>query len=151
MAAALTAAASPAGLARPGADLVISVLAANQAALAARFARADVGVSPFDGLPHMHTADGLPYIGDALGALSCKLVAPAWPLHDLDAIANPPPPEERRVQEPWKGEGVASELYLARVVRVERTTPEAGASKLPLIYHHRAYTTILSDSGAGRP
>jgi flavin reductase (DIM6/NTAB) family NADH-FMN oxidoreductase RutF len=127
-----------------GADLVVSVLEATQADLATRFARADAGISPFDGLAHDPplTAEGLPYLDGCLGALSCKLVAPAWPLHDIDALARSTKPETA-----WQGEGVASQLYIARVTRVERAPPPEGQDStpsLPLIYHRRAYTTVSS-------
>ena len=49
----------------------------------------------------------------------------------------------------WQGEGVASELFIAQVVRVERTLPEGEAAR-PLLYHRRGYvTTQPIDPGEG--
>lgn len=122
-------------------NLVVSVLSATQDNLAARFARADAGASPFDGLPDDPpvTAEDVPYLADCVGALSCMLVSPAWPLHDLDALARFAQPTE-----PWEGDGVASQLYIARVVRVEYAAKPGkdGQLPLPLVYHRRAYATV---------
>lgn len=75
----------------------------------------------------------------SLGALSCKLVA-SWPLHDLEALREGESDEDNV----WSGEGVASELFVARVTRVEMISnmaEDATLRTLPLLYHHRAYST----------
>ncbi|KAH9935970.1 uncharacterized protein BXZ73DRAFT_76777 [Epithele typhae] len=107
----------------PAAHMVVNILAASQAALATRFARADAYPRPFEGVPYDHTLDGLPVLAGSLGALSCRLVAPPWPLHDVAALEG-----SGNARGTWEGEGVASELFVAEVVRVERTGGEGGGT-----------------------
>lgn len=126
-----------AALRAPPARLVVNVLAAAQAPLAVRFSRPDLHPAPFAGVPHRLTREGLPVLDGALGALSCVLVAPPWPLHDLPALLRGEHPGD--VQ--WDGEGVASELFIARVTRVEKVSEDP--SKSPLLYHRRAYATTI--------
>jgi hypothetical protein len=69
------------------------------------------------------TQEGLPVFERSLRALSCKLVSSAIPLHDLDYL------EKGKLA--WKGardlgDMVISELFIGRVVRVERV--EMGSS-----------------------
>jgi len=55
---------------------------------------------------------------------------------------------EEEVLQASAGAGLASELFIARVLRVERVPlPEgderdAALYKLPLLYHRRRYTTV---------
>jgi len=74
-----------------------------------------------------------------VGALSCKLVGKGIPLHDLDYLGrgsgfgSKSTPEEVVLE---RGD-VTSELFIARVVRVE----SIGEATSPLVYHRRGYTT----------
>ena len=87
-----------------------------------------------------------------LGALSCRLVAASWPLHDLESLklgGGGGGGEGRG----WEGEGVASELFIGQVVRVEDVDglgeigKEGGGEseekqrRTPLLYYQRRYTT----------
>lgn len=114
--------------------MVVNVLAATQADVALRFSRPDLHASPFDSIPYTLSADGLPVLTGVLGALSCKLVAPPWPLHDLAALQ-----EGQRGEDKWEGDGLASELFIARVTKVERVFGQEG--RTPLLYHRRKYAT----------
>lgn len=121
------------------AHMVINILSASQAALAVRFSRPDLHAHPFADVPYTLSAAGLPVLSGALGALSCAVVGPPWPLHDVHALAR----GERPAQDAGAGgdgavDGMPSELFIARVVGVE----DAGAEgQTPLLYHRRAYAT----------
>ena len=144
------------------AHLIINILSAAQPHLADRFARPDLHPRPFAD-PHVHwtpSQDGLPILSGALGALSCRLVCPSVPLAHLGepharAFDDAPDVEgegqgggEGQVSQASAGTGLASELFIARVLRVERVPlPEdderdAGLYRLPLLYHRRRYTTV---------
>ncbi|EKM50094.1 uncharacterized protein PHACADRAFT_264620 [Phanerochaete carnosa HHB-10118-sp] len=118
-----------------GGRMAVSLLAAAQAHLAVRFSRPDLHAHPFAGVPYTLTEEGLPVLDGALGALSCILVARPWPLHDLGSLHHGVHPGDV----PWEGDGVASELFVARVTRVESLPGDAA--KTPLLYHRRAYAT----------
>lgn len=122
------------------AHMVINVLSERQVETAVRFSRPDVHPQPFVGLPHSLTKEGLPVLAESIGAISCRLVAASWKLHDLESLVGG---ERRQGEGVWEGEGVASELFIAEVVRVERTLPkiEAGEPARPLLYHRRGYYT----------
>ncbi|KZT09816.1 uncharacterized protein LAESUDRAFT_756048 [Laetiporus sulphureus 93-53] len=120
--------------------MVVNILSAAQAALAVHFSQPDLYPNPFSATRFTLTAEGLPVLAGALGALSCKLIAGSWPLHDLESL------ESRGGKEApvWDGEGVASELFIARVTRVESVVPleeEDGLRTSPLIYYRRSYAT----------
>ena len=72
----------------------------------------------------------------SLGALSCKLVSRAIPLHDLGLLRN----RDTRDAVPMslRKEDVASKLFIARVLRVERVSEQTC---MPLVYYRRSYTT----------
>jgi len=71
-----------------------------------------------------------------VGALSCKLVGRGIPLSDLDNLGvGNGSPKEVVFQ---KGNVASSELFIARVVRVET---HADERTLPLVYHQRTYVT----------
>jgi len=77
-----------------------------------------------------------------LGALSCRLINGSWPLHDIEFIEGQGGTRVDR-EVALEGSGVTSELFLARVVRVE-SLPVIGDDDfrtLPLLYHRRGYTT----------
>ena len=69
----------------------------------------------------------------SLGALSCKLVSRAIPLHDLDFLRN----GDSKGAMSLRKEDVTSELFIARVLRVESMSERT----LPLVYYRRSYTT----------
>ncbi|RPD64467.1 hypothetical protein L226DRAFT_552293 [Lentinus tigrinus ALCF2SS1-7] len=117
--------------------MVINILSERQEATAVRFSRPDMHPEPFVGLPHTLTQEGLPVLDGSVGALSCRLVAASWPLHDLESLTEGGAGKDGKE---WEGEGVASELFIAQVVRVERTLPEGEAAR-PLLYHRRGYVT----------
>jgi len=73
----------------------------------------------------------------SLGALSCKLVSRAIPLHDLDFLRHGPTGNSKGVVPvSLRKEDVTSELFIARVLRIE-----SGYERtLPLVYHRRSYT-----------
>ncbi|KAF5316780.1 hypothetical protein D9619_006521 [Psilocybe cf. subviscida] len=70
--------------------MVINLLSASQASEAITFSRPDLHPTPFlnptnpNGVKYTLSPDGLPVLRGAVGALSCKLVGPPIPLHDLD-------------------------------------------------------------------
>jgi Flavin reductase like domain len=74
----------------------------------------------------------------SLGALSCKLVLSPIPLHDLGLLGN----GDLKGGVPLSKEGVASELFIARVMRVESMSERT----LPLVYYRRYYTTLAEMS-----
>ena len=120
--------------------MVVNILSAAQVDIAVKFSRVDLHPHPFTEVPYSLTKEGLPVLEGSLGALSCKLVASSWPLHDLEALRE----GKSKKDAVWDGEGVASELFIARVTRVESISGGAeddALRTLPLLYHHRAYST----------
>jgi len=80
---------------------------------------------------------------DSLGAVSCQLVLPPKPLHDLDAFDLEG--GKRGEKKGWEGLGVASELFIARVMRVEKVPTDDVNNPLrtlPLLYHRQGYGTV---------
>ena len=123
--------------------MVINVLSACQASTAVRFANARLHPHPFTETRYSLTEDGLPILHDSLGAISCKLVLPPKPLHDLDVFDLEG--DEAREKKGWTGTGVASELFIAKVVRVEKVPMDDVNNPLrtlPLIYHRQGYRTV---------
>ena len=122
--------------------MVINLLSACQASTAVRFANARLHPHPFAGTRYSLTEDGLPILHDSLGSISCKLVLPPKPLHDLDGFSLE---GDRLKEKEWSGPGVASELFIARVVRVEKVPTDDVNNPLrtlPLIYHRQSYGTV---------
>ncbi|KAH7885785.1 flavin reductase like domain-containing protein [Phlebopus sp. FC_14] len=129
--------------------LVINVLSAAQGDVAEIFARADLYPRPFedDRVRWTKSEDGLPILSDSLGALSCNLVGPSLSLADLSWLRRSRIPEGS-----GRGGdcGPASELFIARVLRVESIPAldsqanEGGdeSRTLPLLYHRRQYATV---------
>lgn len=127
--------------------MVINILSASQEATAVRFARPDLHPHPFTKSTHALSKEGLPILHNSLGALSCKLVRASWPLHDLDALSAD---NQASGGAPWDGEGVASELFIACVVRVENVPHTETEDKVqqtlrtqPLLYHQQSYATAM--------
>ncbi|TFK51988.1 hypothetical protein OE88DRAFT_1609896, partial [Heliocybe sulcata] len=121
------------------AHMVINVLSAAQMSMAVAFSRVDLHPEPFKDAPHTLTEEGLPILEGTLGALSCKMIS-SWPLHDLEVLTG------TRIEagSEWSGDGVASELFVARVIRVESILDPASDESLqtlPLLYHRRSYAT----------
>lgn len=122
--------------------MVINILSSHQSSVAVQFSRPDLHPHPFKHMSYRLTEEGLPVLEGSLGALSCKLVAASWPLHDLEELGRG---RERRDGDDavWEGEGVASELFIAEVKRVE--VMDAGKNgeeaRTPLLYHRRTYAT----------
>jgi flavin reductase (DIM6/NTAB) family NADH-FMN oxidoreductase RutF len=122
--------------------MVINILSACQASTAVRFANARLHPYPFAETRYSLTEDGLPILYDSLGAISCKLVSLSKPLHDLDALEVGG--GKQRGKE-WTGPGVASELFIARAVRVEKVLTDDVNNPLrtsPLLYHRQGYGTV---------
>lgn len=124
-------------------SMVVNILSSTQADTAIRFSRPDLHPEPFRDKAYALTKEGLPALRGCLGSLSCSLVS-CLPLQGLcdDQLSE----EERASPE----RGVLSELFISRVVRVERlssieVSPEA---KLPLLYHRRRYATAKPVDGA---
>lgn len=123
--------------------MVINILSACQASTAIRFANARLHPNPFAETRHSLTEDGLPVLHDSLGAISCKLFSLPKPLHDLEAFESGG--GEQREKREWTGPGTASELFIARVVRVEKVPTDDVNNPLrtlPLVYHRQAYGTL---------
>ncbi|KAF9649202.1 hypothetical protein BDM02DRAFT_3114150 [Thelephora ganbajun] len=123
--------------------MVINILSACQTSTAIRFANARLHSHPFVKTRYSLTEDGLPILHDSLGAISCKLVLPPKPLHDFDAFDLEG--GKQREMEEWNGPGVASELFIARVMRVENVPTDDVNNPLrtlPLIYHRQGYGTV---------
>ncbi|KAI0955269.1 hypothetical protein AcW1_006899 [Taiwanofungus camphoratus] len=133
--------AAPPAPAPAPAHMVVNILSAAQEAVAVRFARPDLHPAPFATTAYALTQEGLPVLEGALGALSCRLVAASWPLHDLELLQGRSGGRET----PWEGDGVASELFIAAVTRVESLSlpggDDQGLRTSPLLYHRRAYAT----------
>ncbi|CAL1715293.1 unnamed protein product [Somion occarium] len=120
--------------------MVINILSAVQENVALQFSRVDIHPHPFSSISYSLTEEGLPLIHGSLGALSCKLVASSWPLHDLKSLSA----GQTKPDAEWEGDGIASELFIAEVIRVESPKPLKGdemSHTLPLLYHRRAYST----------
>lgn len=124
------------------AHMVVNLLSADQASTAVIFSRPDLHPAPFESsdVRYRLSNEGLPVLEGVVGALSCKLVRRGIPLYDLDNLgagkgfAGEDSPQDVLLQEGY----VASELFIARVVRVET---RADDRTLPLVYHQRTYTT----------
>ena len=122
--------------------MVINILSACQAATAIRFANARLHPHPFAETRYSLTEDGLPILHDSLGAISCKLVSPPKQLHDPHAFSLE---GGNRREKEWNGPGVVSELFIARVMRVEKVPTDDVNNPLrtlPLIYHRQSYATV---------
>ncbi|KAF5316783.1 hypothetical protein D9619_006526 [Psilocybe cf. subviscida] len=141
--------------------MVINLLSASQASEAVTFSRPDLHPTPFysptnpNGVKYTQSPDGLPVLRGVVGALSCKLVGPPIPLHDLDYFTDGGMgrgEQARRESEPGlelEEGAVTSELFIAQVVRVEDVasvsdvehTTTDGERTLPLVYHRQRYTS----------
>lgn len=137
------------------AHLVMNLLSASQAHAAHKFARPDLYPHPFDSssnsansenIPYFVSKEGLPVLEGSLGAFSCRLVAPAVPLHDLSYLENlgHAPTKPRNIPELPTG-SVISELFIAQVMRVVLESPSPSTGMKPLLYHRRSFTSCQGD------
>ncbi|KAG7093396.1 hypothetical protein E1B28_007077 [Marasmius oreades] len=135
------------------AHMVINLLSATQEDLAVVFSRPDLHPHPFSSSEfYSFSREGIPVLKRSLGAISCQLVAPPIPLHDLEFLKHgfgggTSMAEEGRVV--GESDGVTSELFIARVVDVEMDgitegVNVSGLEKKPLLYHRRGYTTCYA-------
>ncbi|KAF9499601.1 hypothetical protein BDN71DRAFT_127525 [Pleurotus eryngii] len=137
------------------AHLVMNLLSASQACAAHKFARPDLYPHPFDSssnsaksenIPYFVSKDGLPVLEGSLGAFSCRLVAPAIPLHDLSYLVNLGQAHTEPRSLPRLPPGsVISELFIAQVMRIELESPSPSIGMEPLLYHRRSFTSCKGD------
>lgn len=132
----------------PPTHMVVNILSAHQADVAVQFSRPDLHPRPFDHVQYSLTEEGLPILTGSLGALSCRLVAASWPLHDLQSLKHGRVKGKGKCSEVvWDGDGVASELFIAQVMRVEDVEADVGEefgdkrTRTPLLYFRRTYAT----------
>ena len=129
--------------------MVINLLAAPQAHAAVLFSRPDLHPRPFED-PDIRwslSSDGFPILHGSLGALSCRVVGSPWPLNDLSALGDKVMLKTDGTLGSVDAGGVASELFIAQVMRVEDVPLAENVGyddsiwTLPLVYHRRGYTT----------
>ena len=125
------------------AHMVINLLSAAQASAAIAFSRPDLHREPFASVSYFLSQDGVPILEGSLGALSCRLVSRSLPLHDLELLERGFSADK---EESSKVAVKASELFIARVVRVEATRQREDHESdamwtLPLLYHRRCFTS----------
>jgi flavin reductase (DIM6/NTAB) family NADH-FMN oxidoreductase RutF len=122
--------------------MVVNLLSAEQASVAVKFSRADLHPEPFLSVPFTLSEEGIPVLKGSLGAISCKLVSAAVPLHNLGSVGRVVPGKEDALD---AGKPVVSELFIAQVMRVEALdmgdVDEEHPRTLPLLYHRRGYTS----------
>ncbi|KAF8486599.1 flavin reductase like domain-containing protein, partial [Gautieria morchelliformis] len=129
--------------------MVINLLSASQAHLALRFSRQRE--DPFASTDFFLSPEGIPILHGCLGALSCTLVGSV----PLGGYPGPDSPQRSGENTPLEQqtEGQVSELFVARVLRVEKETSpdqastgdppeEIDESLLPLVYHRQKYVTV---------
>ena len=116
--------------------MVVNLLSAEQASISVKFSRPDLYPEPFSSIPYSLSEEGLPIIDGSLGAISCKLVSKAIPLHDLELLKGESSREMTKLLEDCP----SSKLFIAHVTRVE-SSPSDNEDSLPLLYHRRQYTS----------
>ncbi|KAF9266665.1 hypothetical protein L218DRAFT_996242 [Marasmius fiardii PR-910] len=129
------------------AHMVINLLSASQEDLAVVFSRPDLYPHPFSSSQFFTLSrDGIPLLKKSLGAVSCQLVTPPIPLHDMSLLerglggVTSELAGEGKVAGTGALDGVTSELFIARVSGVEMDGSTEEGRK-PLLYHRRGYTT----------
>ncbi|KAI6124871.1 flavin reductase like domain-containing protein [Pisolithus croceorrhizus] len=127
------------------AHMVINILSAAQPDLALKFSRPDLHPRPLEDsdVQWSRSEEGFPILSGTLGALSCTLISRSLPLGDLRWVPGRHPSEQTE-----ECGGFTSELFIARVSRVERVPRVEGQTEendrlrtLPLLYHRRKYAT----------
>ncbi|KAJ7574301.1 flavin reductase like domain-containing protein [Mycena floridula] len=121
-------------------SMVVNLLSASQVTAAFNFSRPDLFPNPFTSLPFTCSQDDIPILHNALGALSCQLVT-TLPLHDQKFLEG----RSRTVSDASNATGI-SELFIARVLRVEKVIRDEQDPVRPLIYYRRGYTSCVSDA-----
>ena len=116
--------------------IVVNLLSVEQASISVKFSRPDLYPEPFSSIPYSLSEEGLPIIDGSLGAISCKLVSKAIPLHDLELLKGESSREMTKLLEDCP----SSKLFIAHVTRVE-SSPSDNEDSLPLLYHRRQYTS----------
>jgi flavin reductase (DIM6/NTAB) family NADH-FMN oxidoreductase RutF len=131
--------------------MVINILSAAQASTAIAFSRPDLHHDPFSSTPFSLNQEGLPMLEGSLGVLSCDLLSTSLPLHDLEFLQK----QRGRAAEKEslsEGDCVVSELFIARVTRVEKFPTMGGDDQslrtLPLLYHRRGFTSCTVPNGS---
>lgn len=126
---------------------VINYLSSTQAQLAYEFSRADLFPNPFTTNPYHLNEHGIPVLEGCLGAVSCSVISPGLPLHDLELLEGHKRREDvEDIQ--WSPDTVISELFIVRASGVEESE-RASSEKdeaLPLLYQNRHYWTLNSQS-----
>lgn len=128
--------------------MVVNILSAAQPHIARLFSSPDLHPFSEPEVQWTQSVDGLPIIKGALGALSCIVIGRSLPLSDTRWLHSSMEEWETEVQQVEGGSGLASELFIARVLRVEDVQELEGQLEndklrtLPLLYHQRAYTTV---------
>jgi hypothetical protein len=137
--------------------MVVNLLSSSQSDTAVYFSRPDKYPDPFRDTPFNLSAEGIPVLTGSLGAFSCALLSSI--LLDQDTLANYGlSRKEIHDGEALLGDsGLGSQLFLARIMRTENTIMEKRRpriesledeeGKLPLVYHHRRYTTVTETDG----
>ncbi|KAH7920527.1 hypothetical protein BV22DRAFT_1039762 [Leucogyrophana mollusca] len=134
----------------PSSHMVINILSASQPHIAQIFSRPDLHPRPFEDVTIGWTssAEGLPILEGALGALSCSVVGRSIPLSNVRWLWRRGEENDDEVQQVEGSSGLGSELFIARVLRVEKTQNLASGGEgdslrtLPLLYHRRQYGTV---------
>ncbi|KAF4593079.1 hypothetical protein EYR38_008789 [Pleurotus pulmonarius] len=143
------------GRGEPSTHLVMNLLSASQARVAHKFARPDLYPHPFDSssnsaqsenIPYFISKEGLPVLKGSLGAFSCRLIAPAIPLHDLSYLENLGRAHTKPRHLPELPPGsVISELFIAQVVTIALEAHSPSTGMKPLLYHRRSFTSCKGD------
>ena len=116
--------------------MVMNLLSAEQASISVKFSRPDLYPEPFSSILYSLSKEGLPIINHSLGAISCKLVLKAIPLHGLELLKGESTKEMMKL--PLE-DCPSSKLFIsAHVTRIESSLSDNGDS-LPLLYHRRQY------------
>ena len=122
--------------------MVVNLLSAEQASISVKFSRPDLYPEPFSSVPYSLSEEGLPIIDGSLGAISCKLVSKAIPLHNLELLKGDSSGE---MTKPLLEDCPSSKLFIALVTRVESSLSD-NEDSLPLLYHRRQYTSCQKPS-----
>ena len=129
--------------------LVISLLSFQQATAAFQFSRPDLFPNPFESLPMADqpiriTKEGVPYLGGSLGSMSCTIVR-SFPLDFSTSLQNADDSLQLQEAIPVDDQGQISELFIARVIRMEKHDDDEGGEHtraLPLSYHQKRFGTV---------
>ena len=113
--------------------MTINFLSSLQAGLALKFSRPDLFPSPFSDTQFTLTKEGQPLLHNSLGTMSC-IVLKSFRLD---------------FHEPQGFEEGASEMFIARVVRIEQKKDVEHTGRdlnAPLVYYRRLYGTVDPES-----